>query len=179
LFLETAEGKIRRMAIGLTRLAFRLALILCGLISLSLSRAFRSFQGVMPDADVKWPEFSIALMLIGGAAVVIALLPSSWRDKLCKIDPDTQDRSSIPIKPLACFAGFSYLLTVGLNFAPLNWHLTKQAAFLLCPACVLTITVDPSFRAVLLVLAPLNAAVFGSLGAILGCCYLAVRNRLT
>ena len=110
--------------------------------------------------------------------MLIALLPSSWRDKLCNIGPDTQDRSSIPIKLLGGFAGCAYLLTAGLDYAPVSWHLSPQANFLVCPACVLTITVDPSFGSVLLVLAPLNAAVFGALGAVLGYFFLAVRNRL-
>lgn len=113
-----------------------------------------------------------------GVTVVIALLPSSWLDRACNIGPDTRDRSSVPIKLLVCFAGFSYLLTVGLDLAPLSWHPTAQVLYLLCPACVLTISVDPSFGAVLLGLAPLNAAVYGSLGAIFGCAVLAVRNRL-
>jgi hypothetical protein len=47
---------------------------------------------------------------------------------------------------------------------------------LVCPACVATITVDPSFGAVALVLAPMNAAVYGSFGALLGYFFLAVRN---
>jgi hypothetical protein len=166
------------MANGLTRLSSRLALIVCGTISLLLSRTFRLVQGVMPNAYVKWSLFSTALMLIGGLTVVIALLPSSWLDRVCKIGADTRDDSSVPIKVLGGFAGFSYLLTVGLDIAPLSWHPTAQVVYLLCPASVLTITVDPSFAAVLLVLAPLNAAVYGSLGAVLGCALLAVRNRL-
>jgi hypothetical protein len=132
----------------------------------------------MPDANVRWSRFSTALMLVGGLTVVIALISSSWREKLCKIGPETQYLSSIPMKLLGGFAGFSYLLTVGLNLAPHSWHPTTQEVFLLCPACVLAITVDPSLWTVALELAPLNAAVFGSLGAGLGCVFLAVRNRL-
>jgi hypothetical protein len=178
LSFETAERKIRRMANGLTRLSSRLALIVCGLTSVLLSRAFKLVQGVMPNANVKWSLFSTALMLMGGLTVVIALLPSSWLDRACKIGADTRDGSSVPIKLLGAFAVFSYLLTVGLDLAPLSWHPTAQVVYLLCPACVLTITVDPSFGAVLLGLAPLNAAVYGSLLAVLGCALLAVRNRL-
>jgi hypothetical protein len=178
LSFETAERKIRRMVTGPTRLPSRLALIVCGMISIVLSRTFRLVQGVMHDANVKWSLFSTALILIGSLTVVIALLPSSWLDRACKIGPDTRDGSSLPIKLLGGFAGFSYLLTVGLDLAPLSWHSTAQVVYLLCPACVLTITVDPSFGTVLLGLAPLNAAVYGSLGALLGYFFLAVRNRL-
>jgi hypothetical protein len=166
------------MATGLAGLFSRVALIVCGVVSLLLSRTFHLVQGVMPNANVKWSQFSTALMLTGTLTLVIALFPSSWRDKLCKIGPDTHNRSSIPIQLLGGFAGFSYLLTVELELAPLSWHPTTRAVFLRCPACVLTITVDPSLGTVLLGLALLNAAVFGSLGAGLGYFFLAVRNRL-
>jgi len=122
--------------------------------------------------------FSIALKVMAVLSVVIAFLPSSWLDAVCKIGPDTQDRSSIPIKLLGCFAGFSYLLTVGLDLAPHSWHPTAQLVYLLCPGCALTVTVDPSFGTVALLLAPLNAAVYGSFGGVLGYFFLVVHNRL-
>jgi len=167
------------MATGLIRLPSRLALFICGTISILLSNAFRAMQTLIPDAHINWLIFSAALVLVGGLAVVVALLPISWLEKACKIGPDTQDSLSVPIKLLGCFAGFSYLLTVGLDLVPSSWHSTAQASYLLCPACVLTITVDPSLASILLLLAPLNAAVYGSLGAVLGYVLLAVRNRWT
>jgi hypothetical protein len=156
----------------------RLALFVCGMISIVLSNAFRVMQVLIPDAHVKWRILSAVLFVVGGLTAVIALLPSSWLGRACKIGPDSEDRSSVPIKLLGGFAGFSYLLTVGLDLAPHSWHPTAQAVYLLCPACVLTITVDPSFGSVLLVLAPLNAVVYGSLGAVVGFLLLAIRNRL-
>jgi len=135
-------------------------------------------QVLIPDNHVAWTVFSAVLAVVGGLAAIIALLPSSWLDRACKIGPDTQDRSFVPIKFLGGFAGLSYLLIVGLDFAPLTWHPAAQVVYLLCPACVLTVTVDPSFRAVLFGLAPLTAAAYGSLGAVLGYLFLAVRNRL-
>jgi hypothetical protein len=178
LSFETAGRNIGRMANGLIGLPSRLALIVCGMISLMLSRTFRSFQGVMPGVNVNWRLFAVALALIGSLTAVIALLPSSWLERACHSGPATEHRSSILIKLFAGFAAFSYLLTVGLNFAPLNWHLSANMIYAVCPSCVLTITVDPSFGAVALVLAPLNAAIYGALGALLGYCFLGVRNRI-
>jgi hypothetical protein len=178
LSFEGAKRNIRHMAPGLLKLASRLAVIACGVISILLSRTFRSFQRVMPTVNVNWRLFSTALMLVGGLTLFIALLPSSWLESACNSGSPTEDRSSVPIKLLLGFAVFSYLFTVGLNFAPLNWHVSANMVYLVCPACLLTITVDPSFGTVLLVLAPLNAAVYGSLGAILGYFFLAVRNRI-
>ena len=166
------------MTTGLVTLFYRVALFVCGVISLLLGRAFRMIQGVMPDASVNWSLFSITLTLVGGLVVVIALLPTSWVERACNSGSRRESDSSIPIKLLGGFALFSYLLTVGLNFAPRSWHLTAQMVYSACPACVLTVTVDPSLGAVMSMLAPLNAAVYGSLGALLGYFFLAVRNRI-
>ena len=86
--------------------------------SIVLSGAFRMFQAVMTETKPRWSLFSTALLLVGGLIVVIALLPSSWIEKACSTGPLTEDHSSIPIKLLAGFAVFSYLLTVGFDFAP-------------------------------------------------------------
>jgi hypothetical protein len=166
------------MATALLRLPSRLALFVCGMISILLSKAFRATQYVMPDANVKWSLFSITLGLVGCLTVVIALLPGSWIEKACKSGPDREDQSSLPIKLFGALAGFAYLVSVGLDFAPLSWHLTARMLYFVCPACVLTITVDPSLAAIMLVLAPVNAAVYGSLGALTGYLFLAVRNRI-
>jgi hypothetical protein len=144
------------------------------MISIVLGNAFSTMQVFIPDAHVKWRLFSTLLFLVGGLTVVVALLPSSWLTRTCKV---SSNDLSIPIKMLGGFAGFSYLLTVALHFVPPSWHPAAQLVYLLCPACVLTITVDPSLATVLLVLAPLNAAVYASLGTVFGCFVLAVRDR--
>jgi hypothetical protein len=178
LSFATAKRNIRRMATGVIRLSSRLALFVCGMISILLSRAFRSLQGAMTAVHVSWRLFAVALALIGGASAVIALLPSLWLERACYSGPAIEHRSRVPNKLFAGFAVFSYLVTVGLNFIPLSWHLPADTIYSACPSCVLTITVDPSLGTVALVLAPLNAAVYGALGALLGYSFLAVRNRL-
>ena len=165
------------MATGVIRLFSRVALFVCGMTSILLSRAFEFVQVFIPDFHVKWRIFSAVLLVVGGLTVLIALFPRSWLESACKIGPNTEERWSLPIKLFGCFAALSYLLTVGLDLIPRSWHVTPQLAYLLCPACVLTITVDPSLGSVLLMLAPLNAAAYGSLGAVLGYFFLAVRNR--
>jgi hypothetical protein len=77
-------------------------------------------------------------------------------------------RLSSPSKLFAWFAGCTYLWTVLLYFAPHTWHPPALLVFLLCPACLLTITVDPSFGTVLAALAPINALVYGLIGLVLG-----------
>lgn len=170
LFFVSCCGKpqttiIPRMASRLIGIPSRLALAVCGLISLLLSRMYVALRSFDPASRGSWSLFSAALIAVGGLAVFIALLPGSWVRKAFKIEPDKS--TSVPIKMLAGFALVSYLV-VGLFFAPLRWHASSHLVFFLCPACALTITVDPSLGTVLLLLAPLSAAVYGSLGGVLG-----------
>jgi len=154
------------MASRLIGIPSRLALAVCGLLSLLLSRMYLALRGLDPAFRGSWWLFSAALIAVGGLALFVALLPDSWARKAFKIEPDKS--TSVPIKMLAGFAFVSYLVIVGLSFAPLSWHPSSQLVFFLCPACALTITVDPSLGTVLLGLAPLSAAVYGSLGGVLG-----------
>lgn len=166
-------ARIPRMASRLIGIPSRLAFALCGVISVLLSRMYVALRGFDPASRGSWSLFSVALMGVGEFALFIALLPGSWVQKAFKIEPGKS--TSVPIKTLAGFAVVSYLVIVGLFFAPHSWHPSSQFIFSLCPACALTITVDPSLETVLLRLAPLSAAVYGSLGGVVG--YVAVVLR--
>lgn len=154
------------MASRLIGIPSRVAFCVCGLISVLLSRMYIALRGLDPAPHGTWSLFSAVLMVVGVSTVLIALLPGSWVQRARKMELGKP--SSFPIKMLAGFAVVSYLVVVGLSFAPLSWHASPQFVFSVCPACALTITVDPSFGAVLSILAPLSAAVYGSLGAVLG-----------
>jgi hypothetical protein len=169
---------MRRMATGSIGIPSRLIFFACGLISISMSAIYRAVQGLGPAVVGKWLVFSTVLMLLGGFSVVISLLPSSWVERVCKVGPGDKRLSSLPLQMLAAFAVFSYLLTAGLAFAPLSWRPGPQLVFSICPACALTMTVGPSLGSVLLLLAPLDAAVYGSLGAALGYISVALSNRI-
>ncbi|MGD0211955.1 MAG: hypothetical protein ABSB87_01910 [Terriglobales bacterium] len=124
-----------------------------------------------------WYFFPIALMAVGGFVTVIALLPSSWVVKeSSKSGSTVYAFTSVPIRILGALALFSYFLIVGLDFAPFGWHFSPSFVFYVCQACALTITVDPSLSVVLLLLAPLNAAVYGSFGAVVGFLLIVLRR---
>jgi hypothetical protein len=144
----------------------RITFFVCGVVSVLLGNLYRSLQNLrfLPNGELGL--FSGALTVVGGLAVVIALLPGSWVEKTLKIDPAKP--SFVPIKMLGAFAVVSYLSIVGLSFATHSGPPSPWFVFSVCPACALTITVDPSLETVLLGLAPLSAAVYGSLGAVLG-----------
>ena len=154
------------MASRLISIPSRLSLAVCGLISLLLSRMYVALRGLDPASSRSWSLFSAALIAVGGLAVFSALLPGPWARKVFKIKPDGS--TSVPIRMLAGFAVVSYFVIVGLFFAAHSWHPSSQFVFFLCPACILSITLDPSLGTVLVVLAPLSAAVYGSLGGVLG-----------
>jgi hypothetical protein len=74
-------------------------------------------------------------------------------------------RSSLPAKLAMIFAVCAYVWTL---IPPSRLDLPVPVVFLLCPACIFTVTVDPSFSTVALLLAPLNAVVYAFLGLCLG-----------
>ncbi len=165
------------MARGLIGIPSRLAFGVCGLISLRLSQIYLSLRVLDLASARSWLLFSIALSVVGGLGILIALLPTSWVRKLFKVEPGRS--TSIPIKMLAGFAIVSYVAVLVLPLVS-PAHASSQFAFLVCPACALTLTVDPPFAFILLVLGPFSAAVYGCLGGVLG--YISVivsRNRVS
>jgi hypothetical protein len=71
----------------------------------------------------------------------------------------------------------SYVITVAIYFVPSTWHPSTGTAFTICPACALTVTVDPSFTSVALILAPIDAIVYGAIGLNIGLIAEALRPR--
>jgi hypothetical protein len=63
-----------------------------------------------------------------------------------------------------------YLVTIGIYFAPTSWPLSPAIVFGLCSPLLASFTVDPSFTAVASVFVPLNALLYGAVGALIGVC---------
>jgi hypothetical protein len=72
------------------------------------------------------------------------------------------------MKTSLAFAAVGYLVALGLYFAPLSWHIPAAIVYALCPAAYSTITVDPSFPSVALILGPIDASVCGVGGLAIG-----------
>ena len=70
------------------------------------------------------------------------------------------------VRVTIAFAVFGYFICIGLFFAPLSWRLPPIVVYAICPPALLTITVDLSFRTVALMLAPMNALVYGTAGGV-------------
>ena len=159
------------------RTASRIAFLLCGLISLFTAVPYALLRGVDLPVQSEWILFVVAPALVGVFSVVVGLLPRSRIAKACKKDRDDAQLFSAPLKLLGGFAAIFYLVAVVAYLAPHRWNLDPQLMLSLCPMYLLRMTFDPPPLAIFLLLAPMNAAVYGALGLTLGYAWLAFAKR--
>ena len=158
------------------RATSRITFLLCGLVSLLTCVPYVMLRGAELPVQGEWVIFAVALALVGVFSVTLAVLPRSWIAKACKKDRDDKQLFSAPLKLLGGFAAISYLVGLGAYLAPNRWNLDPQLMFSLCPMYFVKMTFDPSLVAIFFLLAPMNAAVYGSLGLTLGYAGLALRK---
>jgi hypothetical protein len=170
-------AKIRTMPGRAIRVTSRIAFFVCGSISLLTCAPYVMLRGVDLPVQSEWVIFAGVLGLVGVFSVMIAVLPRSWIAKACKKDRDDQRLFSAPLKLLVIFAAISYLVAVVAYLAPHRWNLDPRIMIALCPMYFVKMTFDPSLVATFFLLAPMNAAVYGSLGLTLGYAWLAFRKR--
>jgi hypothetical protein len=159
------------------RTTSRIAFFLCGLISLFTGVPYLMLRGIDLPVQSEWVIFVAALALVGVFSVTLAVLPRSWVARACKRDRDDEQLFLALLKWLGGFAAIFYLLALVAYLAPHRWNLNPQLMFSLCPMYLIKMTFDPSLVAILFLLAPMNAAVYGSLGLTLGCGWLTLRKR--
>jgi hypothetical protein len=166
--------RIRVMSARAIRTTSRIAFLLCGLTSLFTGVPFLMVRGELPlPVQSEWVIFAAALALVGLFSVTVALLPRSWLAKACNKDRDDTQLFSAPLKWLGGFAAVSYLVALVAYLAPHRWNLNPQLMFSLCPLYFVKMTFDPSLVTSFFVLAPMNAAVYASVGLTLGYAWLA------
>lgn len=167
-------GIMSGRALGVTT---RIAFLLCGLTSLFTGVPYVMLRGADLPVQSEWVGFVAVLGLVGVFSVTLAVLPRSWIGKICGRDRDDAQLFSTPLKLLGLFAGVFYLLALVAYLSPNRWELNPQVMLLLCPMYFLKMTFDPSLVATFLLLAPMNAAVYGALGLTVGYSWLAFRKR--
>jgi hypothetical protein len=146
-------------------------------ISLLTGVPYAALRGAELPVQSEWVLFVAALALVGVFSVTMAVLPRLWVAKACRRDPDDERLFSAPLKLLGSFAAISYFVALVAYLAPHSWNLDPQLMFWLCPMYFVKMTFDPSLVATFLLLAPMNAAVYGSLGLSLGYALLALRKQ--
>jgi hypothetical protein len=172
-----AAVRIRVMSARAIRTTSRIAFFLCGLISLFTGVPFLMLRGAELPVQSEWVIFVATLAVVGLFSVTLAVLPRSWIAKACKKDRDHEHLFLEPLKWLGGFAAISYLLALVAYLAPHRWNLDPQLMLSLCPLYFVKMTFDPSLVTTFFLLAPMNAAVYGSLGLTLGCAWLAFRKH--
>lgn len=127
----------------------------------------------------EWVLFVAALAVVGLFSVTLALLPRSWIAKAFKKDRDDRQVFLTPLKWLGSFAAIFYLLAVVAHLAPSRWNLNPQLMLALCPLYFVKMHFDPSLVTTFFLLAPMNAAVYGSLGLTVGFVWMAFRKPMS
>jgi len=161
-------ARIRGMTGRGLRITARIVFCVCGLVSLLTAAPYAMLQGVGLPYQREWVIFVVALGAVGAFSIAVGVMRRNWIAKLCKTDRDDARVYSIPFKLLGGFALISYLLAVFAHFAPQTWNLNPQIMLALCPMYLVKMTFDPSAALVFFLLAPMNAGVYGSLGAMVG-----------
>jgi uncharacterized membrane protein len=159
------------------RVTARIAFFICGVVSLLIAALYVLEQGEDLPVQSEWVIFTVALALVGLCSITVAVLPRSWIAKACRKDRDDKQLFAAPFKLLGVFAAIAYLVAVVAYFAPHSWNLNIQLMLALCPMYFLKLSVDPPPFDIFLLLAPVNAAVYGALGTTFGYALLRFRNR--
>ena len=146
----------------------RAALCVCGVFSVLVGRTYGTLRLFDPSDRWVWTVFSVTLVSVGIISIVAGLLPDSWARAGLGQRLGQGSLLRLPVRLLAVFAAISYGVVALLTFLHPSERLPPVAVYSICPSCVLTITVDPSLASSLLVLAPLSAAAYGSVGGVIG-----------
>jgi hypothetical protein len=154
----------------------RIAFLLCGLVALFTTVPYVMLRGVQLPVQSEWVIFAAALIRGGVFSITAAVLPRSWIAKANRKDRDDERLFSGPLKALGSLAASFYLVAVFAFFAPSKWNLSPQLMFALCPMYFVKMNFDPSPLQIFFLLAPMNAGVYGALGATVGYACLAFRK---
>ena len=146
----------------------RIIFCVCGLVTLVTAAPYAMLRGAELPVQSEWVIFVAALTAIGVFSVTISLLPRAWIARLCRKDRDDDRVFTFPLKLLASFAAIGYFVGAFAHFAPQTWNLNPQLMLASCPLYLVKMTFDPSPALIFFLLAPMNAAVYGSLGLVLG-----------
>src|SRR5579872_333426 len=168
---------MRAMSGRAVRVTSRILFFVFGLISLLTGAPYAMLRGVDLPVQSEWVIFVVALALVGIFSMAVAVLPRAWIAKVFKKDRDDERLFSLPLRLLGAFAAIAYLLAIVALLVPRTWNLNPQLMLSLCPMYLLRMTFDPSPVWIFFLLAPMNAAVYGSLGITLGYVWQAFRKE--
>jgi hypothetical protein len=156
------------MAKRAVNITARVLFFVCGLVSVAVAVLYATMRGSDLPRQSEWVIFTVALGVVGAVNVLAAIFPAAWTARVCRVP----DKSFLFARPLRMFGGFAvvaYLVTVALFFTPHEWNLSGSLwTYLLCPVYIVRETFDPRAVEIFLILAPIDAAVYGALGSVSG-----------
>lgn len=168
---------MRRMSGRAVTIISRIVFALCGITTLLTAGVYTLLQGEDLPFQREWVLFAVILGLLGVFSFAVAVLPRSWTAKMCRQQPENARLYASPLKLLVTFAAVFYLVAVAACYVPHTWNLNPQIGVAVCPISIIRAMYDPSAIAIFLILAPMNAAAFGTLGLALAYVRLALRSR--
>ena len=168
------------MAGRATRIAARIVFFVSGAVSIAVGVVFWSMHGTELPYQADWPIFAGVPFLTGVVAVLSALLPRRWTGKVFGVAPDDPSLLTVPGEGWLIVAATAYLIALVFHLTRESWHPGQQWTFSLCIVCGITASMGPqdhSLVSILLMLAPINAAIYGSIGLTLGYAWFFLRRR--
>lgn len=158
------------MAGRAVNVAARILFFIGGAVSLLLAAIYTMLRGSELPNQREWIIFAVGLALAGAVNVLVAIFPASWTARIRRVS-EKSSLLSRPFRMFGVFAGLSYFLTVALFFTPHKWNWSGSLwTYLLCPVYIVRETFDPRPIELFLMLAPMNAAVYGAVGSVVGLC---------
>jgi hypothetical protein len=144
----------------------RFVFFMGGVVSLAVAALYAMLRGSDLPYQNEWVIFTVVFGLVGAVNVLVAILPASWTAKICRV----KNKSSLfSLRMFGGFAVVSYLVAAGFFFTPHEWNLSGSLwTFLGCPVYIVRETFDPTRVEIFLVLAPINAVVYGTIGSMVG-----------
>ena len=158
------------------KMAQRAAFFICGVVTVLVGRVYSGLQRLALTEKSDRLHFPYALLILGTVAICVSFLPTSWVGGIGT--KPTELRRITPFRFLLSFAALGLLLVVVFSFVPPTTLARPSIplVYSLCPACVLTATVDPSLTTAVFFIAPLNALVWGAIGGVIGTAFVIVRR---
>jgi hypothetical protein len=169
---------MRLMASRAAGILARIVFFLCGVVALVIGALYIMLHGSDLPAENEWWIFAVGLGVVGGISLLAAILPRRWIARICGAASEDSSLRTAPLKMLAVLAAASYLWTLAFYFSPRQWNLDIHLwTYLLSPMYIVRTTIDPPPLVIFILLAPINAAIYGAIGVTMAHGWLALRRR--